>query len=90
MCTLNPALTATGFFEAQANPAGLPRPSLDGAAGARDVAQRVLDLDRIPKAETSLRWKWRLLGMLSVLTPRLADRTLARRLGGGWQVPKRR
>ena len=90
VCTLNPALTATGFFEAQPNPAGLPRPSLKRAAGAQDVAQRVLDLDKDPKAETSLRWKWRLLGMLSVLSPRLADRTLARRLGGDWVAPQGR
>lgn len=88
VCTLNPALTATGFFEAQPNPAGLPDPDLEGAAGALDVAEQVLGLDADPRPERSLRWKWRVLGMLSVLTPRLADRTLAKRLGGGWQAPK--
>lgn len=90
VCTLNPALTATGFFEAQENPSGLPHPDLQGAAGALDVAEQVLSLDTNPRPERSLRWKWRLLGMLSVLTPRIADRTLAKRLGGGWQAPARR
>ena len=87
--TLNPALTATGFFNAQANPSELPNPDLDEAAGPGDVARAVLALDRKPVPERSLRWKWRLLGILSILTPRLADRTLVRRLGGGWRAPKR-
>jgi NAD(P)-dependent dehydrogenase (short-subunit alcohol dehydrogenase family) len=85
VCTLNPALTATGFFEAQSNPAGLEHPDLSGAAPAGAVAQAVLDLDRRPRPELSMRWKWRLLGMLSVLAPRLADRILADRLGGPWR-----
>lgn len=89
VCTLNPALTTTGFFEAQPNPSGLPHPDLTGAAPAEDVARHVLELDRHPQPERSLRWKWRLLGILSVLTPRFADRLLVRRLGGGWNVPKR-
>ncbi len=89
VATLNPALTATGFFQAQANPEALPDPSLETAAAAGDVAQEVLALDRKPRPERSLRWKWRLLGILSILTPRLADKTLVRRLGGEWQVPKR-
>lgn len=89
VCTLNPALTATGFFEAQANPAGLPHPDLSGASAAGDVAREVLELDRRPRPERSLRWKWRVLGMLSVLAPRLADRMLVRRLGGDWRVPSR-
>lgn len=87
--TLNPALTATGFFEAQANPEDLPAPDLESAAGPGDVARAVLELDRKPVPERSLRWKWRILGILSILTPRLADRTLVRRLGGDWHVPSR-
>jgi NAD(P)-dependent dehydrogenase (short-subunit alcohol dehydrogenase family) len=89
VCTLNPALTATGFFDAQPNPAGLAHPDLSGATRAEDVAQHVLKLDRHPQPERSLRWKWRLLGVLSVLWPRLADRLLARRLGGDWRAPRR-
>ena len=89
VCTLNPALTATGFFEAQPNPSGLPHPDLAEAAGPLDVAREVLALDRAPEPERTLRAKWRWLGMLSVLAPRLADRMLVRRLGGGWQVPRR-
>ncbi len=87
--TLNPALTATGFFQAQSNPEDLPDPDLGTAAGPGDVARAVLDLDRQPVPERSLRWKWRLLGILSILTPRLADRTLVRRLGGEWHAPRR-
>jgi len=89
VCTLNPALTATGFFEAQENPSGLPHPDLGDAAGAEQVAREVLALARCPYHERSLRWKWRLLGALSVLAPRLSDRLLVRRLGGGWRVPER-
>lgn len=89
VCTLNPALTATGFFEAQPNPAGLPHPDLGDAAGPADVAREVLELDRSPEPERTLRRKWRWLGMLGVLAPRLADRMLVRRLGGDWEVPGR-
>ncbi|MEM8712364.1 MAG: SDR family oxidoreductase, partial [Planctomycetota bacterium] len=89
VATLNPALTATGFVEAQANPGALPHPDMDAAAGPGDVAREVLALDRAPVPERSLRWKWRLLGILSILTPRLADRTLVKRLGGGWRAPSR-
>jgi len=87
--TLSPALTATGFFANQANPAGLPDPDLEAAASARDVAREVLQLDRRPVPERSLRWKWHLLGVLSVLAPRLSDKLLVRRLGGGWRAPRR-
>ena len=89
VCTLNPALTATGFFEAQPNPSGLPDPDLGDSAGPADVARQVLDLDRRPEPERSLRWKWRLLGVLSVLAPRLSDRLLVDRLGGDWRRPAR-
>ena len=89
VCTLNPALTATGFFEAQENPGRLPHPDLSTAAGSARVARHVLELDQRPEPERSLRWKWRLLSVLSVLAPRLADRVLARRLGGGWSAPRR-
>ena len=88
VCTLNPALTATGFFDAQANPAGLPHPDLEGAVPSESVARHVLELDQNPRREVSLRWKWRLLGMLSVLAPRLADRMLVSRLGGSWRAPR--
>lgn len=88
VCTLNPALTATGFFEAQANPGGLPTPSLERAAGPEQVAEAVLALDRAPRPERSLRWKWRLLGALSVISPRLADRLLVKNLGDGWSAPR--
>ena len=89
VCTLNPALTATGFFQAQANPGGLPDPDLSRAASAEQVAEWVLQLDRKPRREVYLRAKWRGLALLSVLWPSMADRMLVRRLGGGWQRPRR-
>jgi NAD(P)-dependent dehydrogenase (short-subunit alcohol dehydrogenase family) len=89
VCTLNPALTATGFFEAQPNPGALPDPDLAGAAGPDDVAREILALAEHPRPERSLRWKWWLLGALTPIFPRLSDRLLASRLGGGWQAPKR-
>ncbi len=88
VCTLNPGLTATGFFEAQPNPSNLPDPDLSTSAAAEDVAAHVLALDRSPRAEVSLRAKWRLLAILSVLAPRVADRMLVRRLG--WKSPSPR
>ncbi len=87
VCTLNPALTATGFFQAQANPSQLPDPDLADADPAEDVALHVLELDRKPQPEVYLRKKWRWLGILSVIHPRLADRMMVRRLGGGWRRP---
>ena len=90
VCTLDPALTATGFFEAQANPAHLPHPDLSGASGPEQVAREVLALDRAPRPERNLRAKWRLLALLGLLAPRLADRLLVRRLGGGWSAPRAR
>ncbi len=88
--TLNPALTATGFFQNQLNPQRLPDPDLDDARPASEVAREILALDRRPRPEVSLRWKWRLLGILSILSPRIADHALVRRLGGDWRVPSRR
>jgi NAD(P)-dependent dehydrogenase (short-subunit alcohol dehydrogenase family) len=89
VCTLNPGLTATGFFEAQPNPAGLDHPDLATAQGADDVAREVLALDRRPRPERSLRSKWRWLALLSIAAPRLSDRMLVKRLGGGWRAPRR-
>ncbi|MBK7878751.1 MAG: SDR family NAD(P)-dependent oxidoreductase [Planctomycetes bacterium] len=84
VCTLNPGLTATGFFEAQPNPSRLAPPDLRDADPAERVARAVLELDRQPRAELSLRRKWAWLALLSQLAPRLGDRVLARRLGGDW------
>ena len=89
VCTLEPGLTATGFFEAQPNPAGLAPPDLSRSDAAEDVARAILALDRRPRAELSLRPKWRVLALLSQISPRLGDRLLLRRLGGGWRVPER-
>ncbi len=87
VCTLNPGLTATGFFEAQPNPSKLPDPDLSTSVGAGHVAAHVLALDRSPRPEVSLRAKWRLLAILSVLAPKTADRLLVDRLG--WKRPTR-
>ena len=89
VCTLCPALTATGFFDAQPNPSGLEDPDLSSADPAESVAEEVLALSYEPHPERTLRWKWRLLGALTPFAPRLADRLLVRRLGGGWTVPRR-
>lgn len=84
VCTLNPGLTSTGFFGSQPNPSALPAPDLAQADSARRVALAILALDRSPRAEVSLRWKWRVFALLSVVWPRFSDRVLARRLGGEW------
>lgn len=84
VCILSPGVTATGFFASQPNPAGLPAPDLSRADRADEVARHVLALDRRPRPEVVLRPRWRALGVLTQLAPRLADRLLARRLGGGW------
>ena len=89
VCTLSPALTATGFFEAQPNPSGLPHPDRADSDRAADVARHVLALDRHPEPERFLRGKWRLLALASLVAPRAADRLLVRRLGGGWRAPRR-
>lgn len=85
VCTLAPALTSTGFFEAQANPLGLAAPDLARADRPEQVAAEILALDRRPRPERALRWKWTVLAALSLFAPRLADRVLARRLGGEWR-----
>jgi len=82
VCTLDPGLTATGFFEAQPNPGGLPDPSLEGSQSAVEVARSVLALDVAPRPELFLRPKWRWLGVLSLLAPRLADKIVLRRIVG--------
>jgi len=89
VCILDVGLTRTPFFATQPNPARLSGPNLDGAARAEDVASSVLALDRSPRPELYLSAKWRLLGIVNVLAPRLADRLLVRKLGGGWSVPPR-
>ena len=89
VCTLSPALTATGFFGSQPNPSALPDPELSGAAQPAEVAQHVLALDRSPQHERTLRRKWHWLGILSAALPRLADRLLLRRIGGDWEAPTR-
>ena len=89
VCTLSPALTATGFFGSQPNPSALPDPDLSEAAQPTEVAHHVLALDLSPTPELTLRKKWHWLGVLSALAPRLADRLLVRRIGGEWIAPRR-
>ncbi len=89
VCTLDVGLTRTPFFANQPNPSALPGPNLAGADDPAAVAQAILTLDRAPQPERWLSTKWRLLAIASVLAPRLADRLLARRLGGGWRAPSR-
>ncbi|MFN0243309.1 MAG: SDR family NAD(P)-dependent oxidoreductase [Planctomycetota bacterium] len=81
VCTLNPGLTATGFFEAQPNPSRLQDPELRTAHGPEHVARTILALDRKPRAELSMRPKWRWLALLSIAWPKLADAFVERRLG---------
>ncbi len=89
VCTLDPALTATNFFEAQANPKKLAKPDLSYAATAEDVAKAILALDRSPKPERVLSFKWRCLAILDLVAPRIADRIVASRIQGDWRVPRR-
>lgn len=89
VCTLSPGLTRTAIFDAQPNPAGLPNPSLEHADEPDDVARVILELDRDPRPETALRRKWKWLGWLSPIAPRLSDRLLVRHMGGGWRSPQR-
>jgi short-subunit dehydrogenase len=89
VCTLDVGLTRTPFFANQPNPRALPGPNLAGAADPASVAAAILGLDRAPRPELYLSLKWRLLAMANVLAPRLADRLLVRRMGGGWRAPTR-
>lgn len=89
VCTLCPALTTTGFFDAQPNPSGLAAPELERADPAEAVAEEVLALAIKPRPEKTLRWKWKLLGALTPFAPRISDRLLIRRLGGEWLAPRR-
>ncbi len=79
VCTLAPGLTRTEILRVQPNPSRLADPDLAQAAAPEIVALAVLDLDRRPQPERFLLRKWRWLGALSVLAPRLADRLLSRR-----------
>lgn len=87
VCTLEPGLTATEFFGAQVNPAGLPPPDLRHADSPEKVGRAILELDRRPHRARCLRAKWKALQMLDALWPSMADRQLARRLGSGWKAP---
>ncbi len=89
VCTLDVGLTRTPFFANQPNPRALPGPNLAGAADPESVAHAILELDRAPQPERCLSFKWRLLAIANVLAPRLADRLLVRRMGGGWRAPTR-
>lgn len=89
VCTLDVGLTRTPFFANQPNPRGLSGPNLAGAADPASVAAAIVALDRNPQPERWLSTKWRLLAIASVLAPRLADRLLVRRMGGGWRAPTR-
>ncbi len=89
VCTLNPGLTSTGFFGAQANPGKLDDPSLATAHGPEEVARVVLELDRRPRPEVFLRPKWRWLAALRLISPRRAERIFARRIGEHWRAPRR-
>lgn len=89
VCVLNVGLTRTPFFGRQPNPAGLPGPNLAGADTPERVAQAIEALDRRPRPEAWLSWKWRVLALASLIAPRLADRLLVRRMGGGWRAPER-
>jgi NAD(P)-dependent dehydrogenase (short-subunit alcohol dehydrogenase family) len=82
--TLNPGTTNTEIFAVQANPRGLKNPDLAAADPPEAVAEAILALDRRPEPERFLRWKWRYLGALSLLTPRLADRLFGSR---DWMPP---
>lgn len=89
VCILEVGLTRTPFFATQPNPARLSGPNVADAADPGDVARAVLSLDRKPRAELCLSRKWRWLAVVNLLAPRLADRLLVRKLGGGWTVPRR-
>jgi NAD(P)-dependent dehydrogenase (short-subunit alcohol dehydrogenase family) len=81
VCTLDPTRTRTEILAVQPNPAGLADPDPAGAMSPEAVALEVLALDRRPTPERFLSARWRWLGVLSLLSPRWADRLLARRAG---------
>lgn len=86
---LDVGLTRTPFFSNQPNPGGRPGPNLSGAADPAQVARAIAELDRSPQPERWWSAKWRLLAAAGVIAPRLADRLLVRKLGGGWSAPLR-
>jgi NAD(P)-dependent dehydrogenase (short-subunit alcohol dehydrogenase family) len=79
VCTLAPGVTATEIFAVQPNPSRLHDPDLAQADSPRSVGEAILALDRNPRPERYLRWKWKWLGALSVIAPRLADKALGSR-----------
>jgi len=79
VCTIAPGVTATEIFAVQANPSKLHDPDLAQADSPESVGEQILALDRRPVPERYLRWKWKWLGALSVIAPRLADRALGSR-----------
>ena len=89
VCLLDVGLTRTAFFATQPNPAHLPGPDVSAADSPERVADEILALDRAPQPERWLSWKWRALSLLGLLAPRLSDRYLVRRMGGGWRTPER-
>jgi NAD(P)-dependent dehydrogenase (short-subunit alcohol dehydrogenase family) len=88
VCLLDVSLTRTAFFSRQPNPARLTGPNLAGASDPADIAREILALDRRPEPERHLSRKWRLLAIASAVAPRLADRMLVRKVGGGWREPR--
>jgi short-subunit dehydrogenase len=84
---LDVSLTRTEFFARQPNPGRLTGPSLAGASDPKDIAREILSLDRRPEPERNLSRKWRWLAIASAVAPRLADRMLVRKVGGGWREP---
>ena len=89
VCLLDVGLTRTAFFAAQPNPGRLPSPDVSAADRPERVADEILALDRHPEPERWLSWKWRALSLVGLLSPRLSDRYLVRRMGGGWRTPER-
>ena len=86
---LDVGLTRTPFFATQPNPSGLPGPDVSGAESPERVAAEILALDRRPQPERWMSWKWRALSLVGLIAPRLSDRLLVRRMGGGWRTPER-
>ncbi|MBM3989851.1 MAG: SDR family oxidoreductase [Planctomycetes bacterium] len=89
VCLLDVGLTRTAFFANQPNPARLRGPDVGAADSPERVADEIVALDAHPEPERWLSWKWRALSLLGLLSPRLSDRYLVRRMGGGWSTPGR-